>query len=427
MERDTILIVDDNREIVSALSDVLQTKGYAVLCAYDGRQGLQLALENEPQLILLDWNLPQLSGFQVLQALRDRGNNSPVILMTIYGSESVAVQAFRLGIRDYVSKPLRISETLKAIERAMSEARLRRDKERISQQLEDANRRMEQQLLELTTLQAIGQSVTSILDLEKVLDRVVEAACYFSDARESALLLVSEAEDTLVLRAHHGVDRTRPLDLRIKLSTSPLREAIETGRPLFLSSRSTDYSIKLQTDYLVRSLLYVPLYIQERPLGLLGVTDKLGGQSFGPDDARLLTSLGSYVAIAVENARLYESEKELARAETIKQMIVTLSHYIMNPLTAINLGTYELTTKQKQGQIQIASDDDSLKRNLQLIEMNIKEIAAVIAILQQLASPKRTTYVGNIEMIDIEDEVRERVRKIRAEYPEIDHLLQAAT
>jgi two-component system NtrC family sensor kinase len=425
MGKETILIVDDNKEIVSALSDVLQAKGYAVLRAYDGRQGLHLALKKEPHLILLDWNLPQLSGFQVLQALRDRGNRAPVVLMTIYGSESVAVQAFRLGIRDYVSKPLRISETLSAVERALSEERLRREKEHISQQLEDANSRMEQQLMELTTLQAIGQSVTSILDLERLLGRVVEAACYFSDARESALLLLDETEDTLSLRAHHGVDRSRPPDLRLKFSTSPLRKAVEMGQPLFLSSKTTEYSIKLKTDYLVRSLLYVPLYIQERPLGLLGVTDKLGGQSFTKDDARLLTSLGSYVAIAIENARLYESEKELARAETVKQMIVTLSHYIMNPLTAINLSTYELTTKHEQGVA--VSADDSLRRNLQLIEMNIKEIAAVIAILQQLASPRRTTYVGDVEMIDIEDEVRQRVQKIRAEYPEIDHLLKSAT
>ena len=55
-----------------------------------------------------------------------------------------------------------------------------------------------------------------------------------------------------------------------------------------------------------------------------------------------------------------------------------------------------------------------------MIEMNIKEIVAVIAILQQLASPKSTTYVGDIEMIDIEDEVKERVQKIRAEYPRTD-------
>jgi two-component system NtrC family sensor kinase len=424
MAQETILIVDDNKEIVSAMSDVLKSKGYSILSAYNGRQGLRLALEKKPDLILLDWNLPQLSGFQVLQALRERGNMAPVVLMTIYGSESVAVQAFRLGIRDYISKPFRVPETLNAIERALAEDRLRREKTQMSRQLSEANRLMEQQLLELTTLQAIGQSVTSVLELEKVLARVVEAACYFSDARESALLLLEEEEDSLVLRAHHGVDRSRPLDLRFPYSTSPLRQAVESGEPLFLTSGAADYSIKLKTDYLVRSLLYVPLYIQDRPLGVLGVTDKLDGQTFTKDDARLLTSLGSYVAIAIENARLYESEKELARAETVKQMIVTLSHYIMNPLTAINLSTYELSTKNEQGVI--LSPDELLKRNLQMIEMNIREITAVISILQRLVSAKKTTYVGEIEMIDIEDQVRDRVQKIRAEYPELDELLSSA-
>lgn len=425
MAQETILIVDDNKEIVAALSDVLKSRDYAVLSAYNGRQGLRLALEKKPDLILLDWNLPQLSGFQVLQALRERGNQAPVVLMTIYGSENVAVQAFRLGIRDYIPKPFRVPETLSAIERALAEDRLRREKAEISRQLEEVNRQMEQQLLELTTLQAIGQSVTSVLELEKVLARVVEAACYFSDARESALLLLEEDEDCLVLRAHHGVDRTRPLDLRFRYSTSPLRQAIESGEPLFLTSGAADYSIKLKTDYLVQSLLYVPLYIQDRPLGVLGVTDKLGGQTFTSEDARLLTSLGSYVAIAIENARLYESEKELARAETVKHMIVTLSHYIMNPLTAINLSTYELATKNDQGQI--TSPGDLLKRNLQMIEMNIREITAVISILQRLASAKKTTYVGEIEMIDIEDQVRDRVQEIRAEYPELDELLSSVS
>ena len=78
------------------------------------------------------------------------------------------------------------------------------------------------------------------------------------------------------------MDRERPAELRLKYSTSPLRQAIETGEPLFLTSEDADYSIKLKTGYLVRSLLYVPLYIQDRPLGLLGVTDKVGGQAFTP-------------------------------------------------------------------------------------------------------------------------------------------------
>jgi two-component system NtrC family sensor kinase len=425
MEQETILVVDDNREIVSALQDVLQSKGYTILFAYNGRTGLQLAMERRPDLILLDWNLPQLSGYQVLQALRERGDETPVVLMTIHGSESVAVQAFRLGIRDYIRKPLRVPEILSAIERALTEDRLRREKERISQQLAEANQQLEQRLLELTTLQAIGQSVTSTLDLDKVLDRVVEAACYFSDARESNLFLIEEKEDALVLYAHHGIERDRPARLRLKYSTSPLRQAIETGKPLSLTSKASGYSIKLKTDYLVSSLLYVPLYIQEHPLGLLGVSDKLGGKAFTTEDARLLTSLGNYTAIAIENARLYESERELARAEAVKQMIVTLSHYIMNPLTAINLSIYELTIKNDQGRL--LKETETLKRNLQLVEMNIKEIVAVMSILQQLASPKSTTYVGDIEMIDIEEEVRNRVKKIQADYPELLELLPEST
>jgi signal transduction histidine kinase len=154
---------------------------------------------------------------------------------------------------------------------------------------------------------------------------------------------------------------------------------------------------------------------------LLGVTDKGNQQAFTSEDARLLTSLASYAAIAIENARLYTSEKVLARAETVKQMIVTLSHYIKNPLTAISLSTYDLETKQQHGHI--TGDSDVLKRNLQMIEMNVREITAVLTILQQLASPQATTYVNGIQMIDIEQEVREEVQTIREQFPELKTLL----
>jgi two-component system NtrC family sensor kinase len=421
MNSETILIIDDNREVVSALADVLESGGYTTMAAHTGRQGLDLSLEQEPDLILLDWNLPELSGYQVLQELRDHGSEIPVVLMTIYGSESVAIRAFRMGIRDYIRKPLRVPEILAAVEGALAGERLRRDKEDISARLEQANQMLEHQLLELTTLQAIGQSVTSVLDLEQVLHRVVEAACYLSDAREASLLLLDEAQDVLTLQSYHGIDRVRPPELRLKYSTNPLRQAIESKAPLFLTSKTPDYSIKLKTGYLVHSLLYVPLYVHERPLGLLGVTDKVDGQSFTENDARLLTSLSSYAAIAIENARLHEADKELARAATVKQMIVTLSHYIMNPLTAINLSTYELDSKHEQGKI--TCNDNTISRNLQMIEMNVKEIVSVISILQKLAAPRSTTYVGDTEMIDIEEEVQRVVGKIRKEYPELEEML----
>jgi DNA-binding response OmpR family regulator len=414
MFKETILIVDDNREIVAALSDVLRSKGYVILVAYDGAKGLELAMAQSPDLVLLDWNLPELSGMQVLQALRDRGNPAPVILMTVYGSESIAVQAFKLGIRDYIRKPVRMAETLDAVEKALAEDRLRREKERISRELADANHRLEQQLLEITTLQAIARSITAVLDLERVLTRVVEAACYFGTAQDGVIFLLDQENDTLRLRAHHGQDRRPATDLQLRYSTSLLRQAIETGNPLLLNNSTAGYSIKLKTGYLVRSLLFVPVKIKDRPIGVIGVTDKLGGRPFGTDEVRLLTALADYAAIAIENARLNESEKELARTETVKRMIVTLSHYIMNPLTAISLSTYELLSKHDQGIM--ASTGAGVKRCLQLIEMNVKEIVAVMDVLQKLVSPKSVVYVGDIEMIDIEDEVKRRVAKIQADY-----------
>ncbi len=422
MARETILIVDDSREIVTTLTDVLRSMGYSILSAYDGQRGLQLALEREPDLILLDWNLPELSGYQVLYTLRKEGNKTPVVLMTLYGSESVAVEAFRLGVHDYLVKPFRVPDILATIERTLTEDHRRQERERISEQLEEANRQMEHQLLESTLMQAIGQSLTSTLDLEKVLNRVVEAACYFCNARESSLFLLDEQEDALIMRAYHGVDRDRPSDLRLQFSTSLLRQAVETDQPLFLASATDDQPIRLQAGYLVASLLFVPLRIHDQPIGLLGVTDKISSQAFVGDDARLLTSLASYAAIAIENARLYHSEKELARVETVKQMIVTLSHYIKNPLTAISLSIYDLESKHEQGRI--SCGNDLLKRNLQMIEMNVKEITAVLAILQHLAAPQATTYVDGVKMIDIEEQVREKVRRIRQEYPELDDLVE---
>jgi len=414
MSRETILIVDDNREIVNALTDVLKTRDYNILSAFNGIEGLELAVDKSPDLLLLDWNLPGLSGIQVLQALRKRGNQAPVILMTIYGSESVAVQAFKLGIRDYIRKPVRMPEMLEAVEKALAEDRLRRDKERMSRELERANAQLQQQLMELATLQAIAQSITAVLDLEKVLARVVEAACYFGHSQESALFLLDEAQDLLRLEAYHGRDDHRTLGLNLKYSSSPLRQAIEGGAPLILSSRMSGYSIKLKTDYLVRSLLFVPLKIKEKSFGVLGVTDKIGGDPFTPEDVRLLTALSDYAAIAIENARLYESEKELARVTVVKQLMVTLSHHIMNPLTAISLCSYELTARSDQRALDL--EEDAVKQRLRLIEMNIKEIIAVMAILQQIVAPKSITYVGDIEMIDIEEELTRRVNAIRLEY-----------
>jgi CheY-like chemotaxis protein len=106
MAGETVLIVDDSKENVEFIVDyVLRPNGYVPNIAHDGAEGLRKAQEERPDLILLDMNMPKLTGIEVLEALRKKGLHIPVILMTFHGSETLAVTAFRQGVKDYILKP----------------------------------------------------------------------------------------------------------------------------------------------------------------------------------------------------------------------------------------------------------------------------------------------------------------------------------
>ena len=93
----TILIVEDEQNIVDILSFNLSREGYDTLEAYDGKTGLQLALEQNPDLILLDLMLPKRNGFDVCRSLRAQGRSTPVIMLTAREEETDKVLGLELG------------------------------------------------------------------------------------------------------------------------------------------------------------------------------------------------------------------------------------------------------------------------------------------------------------------------------------------
>ena len=108
----TILIVEDEKNIVDILSFNLGREGYTTLEAYDGESGLQLALEQDPDLILLDLMLPRMTGFDVCRALREKGRTTPVIMLTAREEETDKVLGLELGADDYITKPFSMRELL---------------------------------------------------------------------------------------------------------------------------------------------------------------------------------------------------------------------------------------------------------------------------------------------------------------------------
>ena len=110
--RSTVLIVEDEQNIVDILSFNLSREGYDTLEAYDGKTGLQLALEHCPDLILLDLMLPEMDGFGVCRALREAGHSTPIIMLTAREEETDKVMGLDLGADDYITKPFSMRELL---------------------------------------------------------------------------------------------------------------------------------------------------------------------------------------------------------------------------------------------------------------------------------------------------------------------------
>ncbi len=120
METETILVVDDNREIVYSLSKLLEFEGYHVCRAYDGLEALDVLNSNQIDLILLDVMMPRLNGLSALMKLREN-NKIPVIILSAKTEESDKVSGLAMGADDYISKPYNTAELV-----ARVKAQLRR-------------------------------------------------------------------------------------------------------------------------------------------------------------------------------------------------------------------------------------------------------------------------------------------------------------
>jgi DNA-binding response OmpR family regulator len=115
-----ILLVDDDNEIVESMRAVLESRGYEILVARDGNQGLVLAEKEVPDLVVLDMMMPKRSGFLVLEKLR-RGNPNPVRVIMITANEGSRHKAYAemLGVDDYIRKPFAMDRLLASVDRLL--------------------------------------------------------------------------------------------------------------------------------------------------------------------------------------------------------------------------------------------------------------------------------------------------------------------
>lgn len=116
-----VLLVDDDNEIVESMRTVLESRGYQILVARDGNQGLMMAEKEEPDLVVLDMMMPKRSGFLVLEKLR-RSRPVPMKVIMITANEGSRHKAYAemLGVDDYIRKPFAMDRLLQSIDKLLS-------------------------------------------------------------------------------------------------------------------------------------------------------------------------------------------------------------------------------------------------------------------------------------------------------------------
>lgn len=310
MAGEYVLVIDDSHETREFIAEyVLVPNGFNVTLARDGAEGVRFALQKPPDLIILDYEMPKMNGLEVLRALNTKNLSIPVILSTAHGSEQLAVEVFRLGVRDYVFKPFEVETMLKSIRRALTEVRLKRERDDLVSRLLHTNHTLESRVRELNTLYSIGKSVTSLLEHQGLLVRIVEAALYVTGAQSSAIHMIDPLSGTLQRVVSQGSNDSG----RLSKSDTMTRIVVRNAQPA--ASAGT---------------VVVPLMVGGRVIGALDVTNRAGtARIFTEHDKHLLQALADYAAIAIENARLFQELEETKERE--KRHIKTMFERYVAP------------------------------------------------------------------------------------------------
>ena len=117
-----VLVVEDSPDLAFGLQTNLEIEGYETSLAGDGEAALDVYEKLSPDIVILDLNIPRLNGYEVLQALRERGSNVPVLILSAQKEETAKIRGFRLGADDFVTKPFSVLELMARIEALLRRA-----------------------------------------------------------------------------------------------------------------------------------------------------------------------------------------------------------------------------------------------------------------------------------------------------------------
>ena len=349
-ERVHIAVADDEEKICELLETVLADEGYVVDSYSYSLDCLRALKSGRYQMLITDLKMPVMDGLDLAARARKVCPELVVVVITGYASVESAVTALRAGFDDYMMKPLDIDELKDVVARALEARRLRKKNERLVDQLKGANRGLVQakkrlsnqisaaqdhlskttsslkkRVHELSILNDISKVVSSVLDLERLLDVYIELVRSKIGIRNCSILLVDEERNELVVCASDGENGKDLVGDRTPIGLGIEGWVAENRIPVLVDdlARDSRFRDKGSAKYDEGSFICAPLVAKGELLGVIDLNGKTSGEKFSESDLKLLITMTSQVSVAIDNARLYRILQENS-FRTVQALATTL-------------------------------------------------------------------------------------------------------
>ncbi len=317
-----ILFVDDDQGLLDAMSDFLSLEDYDVDAINDGKKALEMLVSGKYDLLVSDIKMPGISGLELLKKAKEIDNEVPVIIVTGFASLETAISSVREGAYDYLTKPFDMEKFLKIVDNAVKQRRLSRENKDLLNNLVSLDEQLESKLNQIFALGEVSKAITSIADLDMVLQAIVNMSSEITKACKIALLLLDESSKELVVENFKGFDAEILRKLRIKISEGVIGISAQSKKPIVSSQLKAENIVlgKKEKDLFGDGeFLCLPINYRDNVFGVLILTGFPQGHSVTNDEIRVLSILSRQASIAINNSLLYEKlqNKYLATLEVL--------------------------------------------------------------------------------------------------------------
>ncbi len=396
MARGCILVVDDDLSVRNLCVDILEKEGYKVDDVESGEQALEFINSNNYNLLLLDINLPNINGVEVLKRVKKKHLQCEVIMMTAYGNVKTAVESMRLGAYDYISKPFNVKKFAVLISHCL-------EKQNLVTEVSE--------LKEIAALYNLSKAMSSTMNPEQLLNLILKSACKSLQADGGSLILLNQRKKELTVRNCLTVfdGKIFKRKVRVNEKIADLKDKMREPR-IVAGRQSMVEHFKFEDEFEnVKSRMVVPLMIKNDVIGIVNLKRVKEDKKFVEQDIKLLSIFAKDAALAIENTRAYQAledakinleedvrrrteellkaQEQLVQSEKMSalgQLAAGVAHQLRNPLYVIMSAVQFCLSKFNL--------EKEVKKNLEVILRNIENADKVVKELLEFSRPSKINF-----------------------------------